>query len=180
MADFSSFYPPIYPPIDGKDNLNPPMTMLMGFEDVEDRLVEALRTCWRHADRERGWQQLRSAWPEISRDVLAGDYDARGGDGTSSDVVIRPAAMTRQDVAEMEEAFGWLDGIDTADRKLVGLAINQLARGKREVAWVKLLPMMDLKRGADGLRMRYGRTITAICNRVNGGNAGADVSSQSK
>jgi hypothetical protein len=152
----------------------------MGFEDVEDRLVEALRTCWRHADRERGWQQLRSAWPEISRDVLAGDYDARGGDGTSSDVVIRPAAMTRQDVAEMEEAFGWLDGIDPIDRKVIGLAINQLARGRREVPWRSLLPAMGLTRGVEGLRKRYSRAITAICHRANGRNTGADVSSRSK
>nr|WP_197976352.1 hypothetical protein [Sphingomonas sp. CFBP 13720] len=148
----------------------------MGFDDVEDRLVEALRTCQRYADRERGWQRIRSAWPEISRDVFAGDYDARGGEGTSSDVALRSAAMTRQDVAEMEEAFGWLDAIDPADRKLIGLAIGQLARGRREVPWVKLLPAMDLERGSEGLRMRYGRAITSICNRVNGGNPQRNVS----
>jgi len=140
-------------------------------------LVEAVRTCQRYPDRERGWQRIRSAWPEISRDVLAGDYDARGGDGSSSDVTLRSAAMTRQDVAEMEEAFGWLDAIRPADRKLIGLAIGQLARGRREVSWLRLLPAMGLTKGAEGLRMRYGRAITSICNRVNGGTLrGADTS----
>jgi hypothetical protein len=150
----------------------------MAFGDVEDRLVEALLTCWRYPDRERGWQQLRSAWPEISRDVWAGDYDARGGDGKSAEVVLRAASQTRAEVADMEEAFGWLDAVAADDRKLVGLAIGQLARGRREVSWRRMLPAMGLTQGADGLRMRYGRAIGAMCIRINGGNPQADVSSR--
>lgn len=151
-------------------------TNFMTFDHVQDRLVEALLTCWRYPDRERGWQALRCAWPEISRDVWAGDYDARGGDGTSSDVALRPAAQTRADIAEMEEAFGWLGGIASDDRKLVGLAIRDLARGRREVAWSKLKAAMGVQRGSDGLRMRYGRAIASICNAVNRRNPSPDVS----
>lgn len=146
------------------------------FCDVEDRLVEAMLTCWRYPDRERGWQRIRSAWPEISRDVWAGDYDARGGEGSSSDVALRAAAQTRAEVAEMDEAFGWLDAISPEDRKLVGLAIVELARGKREVSWIKMLDRIGMDHGADGLRMRYARAINAICLRQNGGNAGRGVS----
>ncbi len=148
----------------------------LSFCDVEDRLVEAMLTCWRYPDRERGWQRIRSAWPEISRDVWAGDYDARGGEGSSSDVAIRPASLTRIEVAEMEEAFGWLDTISPEDRKLVGLAIGQLARGKREVSWIDMLYWIGLDRGADGLRMRYGRALNAICIALSRGNAGRHVS----
>ncbi|EZP57442.1 hypothetical protein [Sphingomonas sp. RIT328] len=151
-------------------------TGALTFCDVEDRLVEALLTCWRYPDRERGWQRIRSAWPEISREEHRGDYDARGGEGSSSDVVLRPASQTRIEVAEMEEAFGWLDAISPEDRKLVGLAIGQLARGRREVSWLDMLARMGLKRGADGLRMRYGRAINAICVAQNGGNAGRNLS----
>lgn len=146
---------------------------LLTYIDLEDRLVEALRICWRDTDRARGWQHVKSAWPEIMREAVLGDYVE-----PSSDAAIRPAALTRQDVAEMEEAFGWLDAVDPADRKLIGMAINQLARGKREVSWVAMLPQMDLTRGAEGLRMRYGRAMTAICKAVNGGNAGAEVSTR--
>ena len=149
----------------------------MSFDDVQDRLVEAMLTCWRYPDRERGWQTLRCAWPEISRDVWAGDYDARGGDGTSGDVVLRPASQTRVEVAEMEEAFGWLDAVDPADRKLIGLAIHQLARGRREVSWSRLKSAMGIKRGSDGLRMRYSRSIASMCAAINGRNAGRRVSS---
>lgn len=151
---------------------NPPLS----FVEVQDRLVEAMLTCWRYPDRERGWQRLRSAWPEITRDVFAGDYDARGGDGSSSDVALRPASQTRAEVAEMEEAFGWLDAIAAEDRKLVGLAIVQLARGKREVAWGDLLRRMGLEHGGDGLRMRYGRALHAICVAQSGGNPSRSVS----
>ncbi|WP_249340706.1 DUF6362 family protein [Sphingomonas sp. 2SG] len=160
MADFSRLYPPNLPPIVGRDDVDPPKGQFLSFTAVEDRLVEALLTCWRYPDRERGWQTLRSAWPEISRDVWAGDYDARGGDGTSA--VLRPAAQTRAEISEMEEAFGWLDGVAPDDRKLIGLAIVQLAQGKREVSWIELMRKMGVKRGADGLRMRYSRAITMI------------------
>jgi hypothetical protein len=149
---------------------------VMSFYDLEDRLVEALRICWRDNDRERGWQHVKSAWPEIMREDDRGDYDARGGDATSSDVTIRPASLTRQDVADMEQAFGWLDAVDPTDRRLIGFAINELARGKREISWVKLLRPMGLPRGSEGLRMRYGRAMTSICKAVNGRNPSADVS----
>ncbi len=141
---------------------------------IQDRLVEAMITCWRHPDRERGWQRLRSHWPEVTRE--AGDYDARGGDGSSSDVAIRPAALTRIETAEMEEAFGWVDRLAPRDRQLVGLVVTLLARGTREVRWSALLAPMGLRRGADGLRMRYGRAIASIAERLNGGNPRAALS----
>ncbi|WP_244489527.1 hypothetical protein [Sphingomonas yabuuchiae] len=177
MADFCGSYPPNDPPSVGKDNSKLPEPVVMNFAMVEDRLVEALLTCWRTPDREQGWQQLRSAWPEITRDPLSGDYDARGGDGSSSDVPLRLASQTREEVAEMEEAFGWLSVLDADDRKLVGLAVAQLAAGKREISWVKMLRRMGLDHGADGLRMRYGRALAAIIAAQNRRKAGVSVSS---
>lgn len=139
------------------------------FDMVQERLVEAMITCWRHPDRERGWQRQRSHWPDVLRELSAGDYDARGGDGTSSDVAIRPASLTRRDVAEMEEAFGWTDILAAEDRRLVGMVIADLARGARQVAWRGMLRRMGLAHGAEGLRKRYGRAIEAICVVRNGG-----------
>ena len=143
-------------------------SVVTGAEIVEDRLIEAMITCWRHPDRERGWQRVRSAWPEIVRDVCAGDYDARGGEHSSSDVALRPAAATRRDIAEMEEAFGWTECLEADDRKLVGLVISQLARGQREVSWARMLRPMGLTRGREGLRMRYGRALARVAARANG------------
>lgn len=140
------------------------------FGDVEDRLVEAMITCWRTPDRERGWLQVKSNWPEALREMAVGDYDARGGDGVSSDVALRPASQTRAEVAEMEEAFGWLSSVPPEDRRLVAVVITQLARGKREVPWLKLVRSMGQGHGADGLRMRYGRAIAMMAAARNGGN----------
>jgi len=153
-----------------------PTTDFLSFDDVQDRLVEAMLTCWRYPDRERGWQTLRCAWPEISRDVLAGDYDADGRDVISTDGAFRAASQTREDIAEMEEAFGWLDSVAPDDRKLIGLAIRELASGKREVPWRSLMPKLGVRMGVTGVQMRYSRTITAICNAVNRTNPSTDVS----
>lgn len=133
------------------------------FAEVEERLVEAMLTCWRHADRERGWQRLRSAWPEVAAEP--GDYDARGGDLASA--VLRPASLTRAEVAEMEEAFGWVEVLAPADRRLVGLAIGELARGQRQVRWARVMRALGLTRGRDGVRMRYGRAMARVCARAN-------------
>jgi len=140
---------------------------LLSFADVEERLVQAMLVCWRNPDRERGWQRIRSAWPDVLAE--AGDYDARGGEHSSSDVSIRPAALTRAEVAAMEEAFGWLDAVPVDDRKLIGLAITAMARGASQIPWRHLLRPMGLTRGSDGLRMRYGRAMAALCRSINGG-----------
>lgn len=138
------------------------------FDDVQDRLVEAMLTCWRHPDRERGWLRVKAIWPDVMPEP--GDYDARGGDLVSDGAALRPAALTRRDIAEMEEAFGWVEVVAADDRKLIGLAVSMLARGRREVAWSKVLRPMGLTRGAGGLRMRYGRAMAAVAARANGGN----------
>ena len=153
---------------------------LVTFGDVEDRLVEALITCWRTPDRERAWLRVKSNWPEALRELSVGDYDARGGDGSSSDVQLRLASQTRTEVAEMEEAFGWLSTVPVDDRRLVAVVIAQLARGQREVSWVKLVQRMGHGYGADGLRMRYGRAIAMIAAARNGGNPREVLSTPSK
>lgn len=144
------------------------------FDDVQDRLVEAMLTCWRHPDRERGWLRVKAMWPDVMAEP--GDYDARGGDLVSDGAALRPASVTRRDIAEMDEAFGWVEAIAPDDRKLVGLAVSMLARGKREVQWRYLLRPMGLTRGADGLRMRYARAMAAVTTRANGGNPQGIVS----
>lgn len=142
---------------------------LLSFAEVEARLVEAVRVSWRLPDREAGWHRVQSAWPEILREASAGDYDARGGDLSSSDVRLRTAAATRGEVVEMEQAFGWLTAVADDDRRLVALAIGCLARGDKQVPWLRLRKPMGIARGADGLRMRYERALARACRRANQG-----------
>ncbi|WP_156361375.1 DUF6362 family protein [Sphingomonas sp. Leaf67] len=152
---------------------------MLSFAEVEARLVEAVRVSWRLPDREAGWQRVRSAWPEIMREASAGDYDARGGDLSSSDVKLRTVAATRGEVVEMEQAFGWLAAVADDDRRLVALAIGCLARGDKQVPWLRLRKPMGVTRGAEGLRKRYARAVGRACVcanqgllRVDGGQAG--------
>ncbi|RIA37488.1 hypothetical protein DFR49_3373 [Hephaestia caeni] len=141
------------------------------FDMVQDRLIEAMIMLWRMPDRERGWQRVRSLWPDIWRHNHFGDYA-----DTDPDAVPRVPPATREEIGEMEEALGWMRFVPDRDRKLVGLAIGRLARGERAVAWRDLLAPMGVKRGADGLRMRYGRAINRICVALSGGNPLASVS----
>lgn len=136
----------------------------MSFSDVEDRLVEAVITAAKMPDRESGWHSLRAYWPDIVREAGT-DYDARGGDMVQEK--LRPLPCTRSDIAEMDEAFGWMAHVPDKDRRLVGLAVTALAAGAKQVPWARLLRPMRLKRGKDGLRKRYSRAIYAICTSIN-------------
>lgn len=140
----------------------------MSFAEVEARLVEAIRVTWRGGDRERSWLTVRCGWPEIVREATAGDYDARGGDLASSDVRLRPASLTRAEVAAAEEALGWLGGVDGDDGRLIGLALRALARGEARVPWRALLAPMGLSIGAYGLSRRYQRAMARVVARANG------------
>jgi hypothetical protein len=143
------------------------------FAAVQERLVEAMITCWRQPDGERAWQRVVASdgpWRLVMAE--AGDYDGgRGAGAARAEAAIRPASLTRRELAEMEEAFAWCDALRPEERRIVGLAIAALAGGRREVPWRALLRPMGLERGADGLRMRYGRAIARIAARLNGGNA---------
>ncbi|WP_242149578.1 hypothetical protein [Sphingomonas sp. BAUL-RG-20F-R05-02] len=140
--------------------------LFLSFEDLQERLVEAMRICWRHPDRERGWQFVRSAWPEAMQEPE--DYNARVA--IEDYEPIRTAALTRADVGAMEEAFGWLDHVKPADRKLIGVAVTALARGDTRVPWGELTgPDGSLSGSADYARIRYGRAMSRLCDRLNRG-----------
>ena len=105
----------------------------------------------------------RSFWPETRPEP--GDHDARGGDMVAPP--IRPLPLTRKDIAEMEEAFGWLDAVRERDRRVISLALGWLARGHPQVPWKRLLRPMGLRHGADGLRKRYSRAMRMVVIRAN-------------
>lgn len=140
---------------------------MYSFADVETRLVEAMLVMRRMSDREAGWLRVKACWPDIVRDYGVGDYDARGYLGTSSDIPLRPLPASRRDIAEMEEAFGWVLAAKPEDRKLIALAIGALARGDKQVPWLRLLKPMGLKLGAHGLRKRYERSMHKVTKAAN-------------
>jgi hypothetical protein len=140
---------------------------LMSFADVEERLVEAMLVMRRLSDREAGWLRVKASWPDIVREHEAGDYDARGYLGNSSDIPLKPLPATRRDIAEMEEAFAWVLAAKERDRRLIALAIGALARGEKRVPWGRLLRPMGLKLGQHGLRKRYERAMHLVVKAAN-------------
>ncbi|MFD1951882.1 hypothetical protein ACFSGX_14000 [Sphingomonas arantia] len=135
------------------------------FAAVQERLVEAMLMLWRLPDRERGWLRvsISSLWSQYHPTV--GMNPAERAEYLLShdrDEAPRLPGLTRAQVGAMEEALGWMRFVDVADRKLVGLAITQLAEGHSQVSWRRLLKPMGLTLGADGLRMRYGRALNRI------------------
>ncbi|TXC73952.1 hypothetical protein FSZ31_04320 [Sphingorhabdus soli] len=140
------------------------------YDDVEAALVEAWQL-WRRSPGGGRWPFAGDGpWHLATGDVRAGDYDARGGDGASSDVAVRPMPLSRGEVSERDVASEWLSMIpDEGDRRIVCLAIAELARGAKRVPWRKLLAPMGRAHGADALRMRYTRAIGRLAMAVNAG-----------
>lgn len=140
------------------------------FDDVEQRLIEAWGFLRRMPDRESGW--MRPAVMSIWKLVTLTEREAwllyeTKSDDYHRDALPRPPGLRASEVDRMEEALEWMRFVPERDRRLVGLAIERLERGETQVPWRKLLVLLGVRRGADGLRMRYSRAITAIANALN-------------
>jgi hypothetical protein len=137
---------------------------MWSFDVVEERLVEAVRNLGRMPDRERGWLSTATMalWRQVKREW--GDY-------VDSDEAPRKPGLTRRELAEMEEALGWVANVPEGDsRRIMGLALRQLAReDSTRVAWTAVRRAMPdgASWTTDGLRKRYSRALTMICNRLN-------------
>lgn len=148
----------IHPPLDPRKEREG--GSFFDFDLVQERLIAAMLICWRMPDRETSWLHVKAHWPDVLRHNFFGDY----GD---TEAMPRAAALTRRDVAEMEEAFAWMAFVKDRDRKLVAMAVSRLARGDNQVAWGSLKKAMGVQFGSDGLRKRYGRAIESICKALN-------------
>lgn len=127
------------------------------FKLVEERLVEAM-LFWRHVQGGRWPFAGDGPWHLIALDK-SWDWDMdRWSDALPPKLPLSSEQMRRRD-----EATAWLRHAPERDRRLVVLAITALAAGRKVVPWRGLLRPMGMKRGADGLRMRYGRAVTCIC-----------------
>jgi len=145
---------------------------LLSFAEVEERLIEAMQTCWRQPDRERGWHRLRAMWPDFRRHTWFGDYGDTG-DGVSTPT-LRPASSTRAELAAMDEAFGWVEAATADERKVIAMAISARASGNARVSWLALVsegarPDPALSGSADKLRMQYSRGMRKVVKRANRG-----------
>lgn len=130
------------------------------FDRLEARLVEAVEFMNR-LPKGGAWPFASDGpWHLIVKDWW--DWDAH------EDKPLRRVPLTADQIERMNEALGWLLLIPSADdRRLVGMALRNLAAGRKSVPWTKLLKPLGVKHGAHGLRKRYSRALTVICDRLN-------------
>jgi hypothetical protein len=136
---------------------------LWTFDMVEERLVEAMHL-WRRSPGGGSWPFASDGpWHLVKAELYGPDVD--------KDAPLRPLPLRMAEVEERDQVSAWLLWVGDRDRRLVVLAVSALAKGHKQVPWMELRRPMGVALGADGLRMRYGRAIQTICNRLNGGNA---------
>lgn len=150
----------------GENPSNTLPTRFWSFDDVEERLVEAMELWRRSPDRERGWLHVKAYWPDIRR---SGEFrvDASGEvDFPEQEPETRPLPLTRAEVASMMEASDWMRHVPERDRRLVALVLVYKVQGKQP-QWLKLKRRLGVAFGADGLRKRYSRAVSDVCKALN-------------
>jgi hypothetical protein len=141
-----------------------PRFRFWSFDDVQEALKAAM-SLWGRSPRV-GHVAVQAAWPQFRRHTMWGDYDDRGGSLEASD--LRPLPLSVSEVEERDRVSNWLTFIDgDLNRRIVGLAVGQLARGFARPSWSRIAKQLNqethVKYGHDALRMRYARAIRSIC-----------------
>jgi hypothetical protein len=141
------------------------------WQQVEDRMVEAMRHWWRSSDRESRFAlggRISSVW----RQYFATRRDLAGWEMLAEMQAVEPGPLplSRGDMARMVEASEWLAAVPERDRRLVIAVLVKLASGAKVVPWLVIWKALGRgKPGPEGLRSRYSRGLTCIANALNGG-----------
>lgn len=131
------------------------------FDMVQDQLVQAV-------EYQRRLPRGDGAWPFASDGpwhlIVKDWWDW----GAHDEKPLPMVPLTSDQIAMMWATLEWLQHVPSADdRRLVGMALRNLAAGRKTVPWTKLLKPMGVKRGAHALRKRYSRALSAICEALN-------------
>lgn len=137
-------------------------------EGVEERLVDTF-LAWRRTPTADARfciaGRISSLWSRVIEDRALIDRDGADGEVEAP----RPLPLSRADIARRDEASEWFAFIPERDRRLVTEVLAFRAKHEdKQVPWLKVWKRLGRgKPGPDGLRMRYSRAITAICNGLN-------------
>lgn len=134
------------------------------FADVQAALVDVVHL-WRRSPHV-GHSPVKSSWPNEMVQRGFGDYDARGGDLIAPSP--RPVPLSREEVARRDAVSAWVEHVPgDINRRIVWLAVGQLASGRAQVSWRKVQARLRWQRGRGGVERRYSRAIGAICAALN-------------
>lgn len=138
------------------------------FDLVREALVEAT-VLWRRSPGSGRWPFASDGpWHLMSRETQAGDYDARGGLDVSSDPLLRPLPLSREEVARRDAVSEWLMLVPSPDdRRLLAACLEFHARGYTQLPWERVMRVLGVRRGKDGLQKRYRASLRAIAEGLN-------------
>jgi hypothetical protein len=156
------------------------------FEAVRERLIEALML-WKRSPGGGKWPFAKDApWHLMTRrtrlmtaDYKAGrelqlhlqredDEEAKRWEGRDS-----RGPLSRDEIARRDEATEWLTWMAEDARRVVILALAQLASGREAIDWRRVKASLSANDGSEignkGVYRRYSRAITGVAVRLNGG-----------
>lgn len=139
---------------------------VLTFAEVQERLVEAM-ILWRRSPGGGRWPFAGDGPWHLVRDdgswQAAWDHNLNAlQTGRPATEKPRPLPLSRAEVAERDRVSEWLRFVPERDRRLVVLALTQLARGHSSPRWSVIRPMLNAEIGTRGLAQRYSRAITNI------------------
>lgn len=153
---------------------------MLGWRDIEDRLVEAAELWLRTpgsgpSTSGRGAWATDGPWQLLTARARAGGVweDWRLKIDAERDKTARGSAERRimgldsAEVARRDDAAELLLLIGEADRPLVLAATWQQARTGQRIRWGSMLAVAGVERGKDGVRKRYQRALQAVADALN-------------
>lgn len=152
-------HPPIDPPNIGSVNRHS-----LSFAEVQERLVEAMRL-WRRSPGGGKWPFAGDGPWHLVRDdgSWQAEWDHRvNAHKQGYQEKPRPLPLSIEEVAERDQVSEWLLLVPERDRRLVVLALIQLANGQSRVRWSQIRRQLTEETSPHGLGMRYSRAITKI------------------
>jgi hypothetical protein len=152
------------------------------FDAVKERLIEALML-WRRSPGGGKWPFAKDApWHLMTRrtrlmtaDYKAGrelqlhlqredDEEAKRWEGRDS-----RGPLSRDEIARRDEATEWLTWMAEDARRVVILALVQLARGADNISWVKVKATLGSEVSRQAVYKRYSTAIHRVAVRLNEG-----------
>ena len=146
-------------------------------ERVRADLVEAVKLSWRLPSASA---HVASAWASDAPFYLMSRLDRAGSAidawRQEQDEVrerrgraLATVPLTAEQVDWVHSRFDWLTLIADGDRKLVRLAVVQLAHTGNRVDWAAVRAELPLEVGHKGLYRRFMRAMRALADRLNEG-----------
>ncbi|MDR7101511.1 hypothetical protein [Croceicoccus sp. BE223] len=143
------------------------LSQVVTWQDAEDAMLAAVEYLGAMPDKERGWLRGGQGWPDIVRDVRAGDYG--DGQGHGGDAEPR-RQLGRKEMAVLDRMMlgpqAACLAVPEEHRRLVGRVLIAKLDPRGDVfRWERIWVAEGGKRcvvTSDALRMRYERAIGKV------------------